>query len=245
MKCEFCGGDLSLEAKVCPHCGQVNKHAQQHIRDMEHYKGQFESTQKGVYSATKKYTEITTKVIIISLLVVAIVLLMLAAAFSWDISYDIKKMSMKKNAKEYTAILDEYLEAEDYVGFDSFCEKNYIDAYDCEDYEPYGALIRATGNYVDFYLVFMSCLDSGFTGTAEWMCSQLNYFYESIDLEQYSYMQGADNPDAKKALERMESNIGQMLQTYLGLTAEEVASLKEMSDAQRTVLIEERFTDEE
>jgi hypothetical protein len=244
MKCEFCGGDLSLEAEVCPHCGRLNKHAQQHIKDMKHYKGQFESTQQGVYSVTRKYTEITTRIIVIALLVVGIVGFLLAAAFSWDIKYNWRKADIKRNAKEYIAVLEEYMEAEEFAKLDAFCQEKYIDTYSCDAYDPYAAVIRTAGHYTDFYLTFMGCVDKEFTGTAEWMCDQLNFFYNSLDPENYTYMSSADNPDAMKALEKMESDVELMLQVYLGLTPEEIASLKDMTEAQRTVLIEEKFTDE-
>lgn len=44
MKCEFCGGTLSLENEYCPHCGRPNEHARKHIEDMRHYDSVYEET---------------------------------------------------------------------------------------------------------------------------------------------------------------------------------------------------------
>ena len=56
MKCEFCNGNMSLEDLHCPHCGQINKHAQQHIRDMQRYQGEFNETKEDVITVTQKYS---------------------------------------------------------------------------------------------------------------------------------------------------------------------------------------------
>ena len=37
MRCEYCGGNISLEAEECPYCGAPNKHAKQHAKDMKKY----------------------------------------------------------------------------------------------------------------------------------------------------------------------------------------------------------------
>lgn len=44
MKCKYCGGNLTLEQAYCPHCGRPNEEAAQHVKDMEHYKSNFEDT---------------------------------------------------------------------------------------------------------------------------------------------------------------------------------------------------------
>ena len=66
MKCEFCGGTLSLEEEYCPHCGQANKHAKQHIKDMRHYQGKFENTEKYVRNKATTYSEVSVRAIIIA-----------------------------------------------------------------------------------------------------------------------------------------------------------------------------------
>ena len=49
MKCKYCGGNLTLEQAYCPHCGRPNEEAAQHVKDMEHYKSNFEDTKSDVY----------------------------------------------------------------------------------------------------------------------------------------------------------------------------------------------------
>ena len=58
MKCKYCGGNLTLEQAYCPHCGRPNEEAAQHVKDMEHYKSNFEDTKSAVYEVAEKNTEI-------------------------------------------------------------------------------------------------------------------------------------------------------------------------------------------
>ena len=58
MKCKYCGGNLTLEQAYCPHCGRPNEEAAQHVKDMEHYKSNFEDTKSDVYEVAEKNTEI-------------------------------------------------------------------------------------------------------------------------------------------------------------------------------------------
>ena len=53
MKCKYCGGNLTLEQAYCPHCGRPNEEAAQHVKDMEHYKSNFEDTKSDVYEVTE------------------------------------------------------------------------------------------------------------------------------------------------------------------------------------------------
>ena len=76
----------------------------------------------------------------------------------------------------------------------------------------------------------------------QYMGEQLNYFYDTLDMENYSYYESVDVEQAQVFLERMEQTVKVLLQTYCGLTAEDVESLKELSEARRMVLLEERMS---
>lgn len=246
MKCEFCGGDLSLEAEVCPHCGQLNKHAQQHIKDMKRYHGEFENTKKGVYSVAKKYTGVTVRCIIITVMVVLIVLLWLLYDNAYRIKRDILRNQASKKEEEYSEILDEYLAEEDYRGFLNFCEMNGISLYyeDGEFYQ-YRRLINATSRYFQVAIKVMELTVSREEANISYLCSNLSEFYDYLDAEKYSYYEDLNNEMVWQTLERLEENLKLTLRTYCNLTEEEADSLKELSDAKRTVLIEEKLLNDE
>lgn len=244
MKCEFCGGDLSLEAESCPHCGQLNKHAQQHIKDMKLYRREFESTKKGVYSATKKYTEVTVRMVIITVMVVLIVALGIIYSNIYSIHRDVQRSLASRREEEYSRILDDYLAEEDYRGFLVFCESKGISLYyENGEFDAYQRLADAVGCYFQVSEKVMKVALSTEEDTldSDSLCYELNQFYAYCDPEKYTYYKGEDRAETWQALERMEENIKLMLQTYCNLTEEETDSLKELSEARRTVLIEERL----
>lgn len=249
MKCEFCGGDLSLEAERCPYCGQINKHAQQHIRDMKRYHGEFEDTKRGVYSVAKRYSEVAVRFIIIGILAVLMIIMLVI----YNNAYSMRRIFMQQDAKqhveEYSEILDGYLAEEKFREFDMFCTEKFIDRYfDDGEYDQFQPVIRAVGSYLDVRESLMRLIgaeeEEQKTTYIRNLCSNISYFYGYIDLEKYSYYEGADREENIKAIETMESNVQAMLRTYCNLTEEEALSLKDLSEAKRTVLIEEKLGNE-
>lgn len=244
MKCDFCGQSLSLEEEVCSHCGQPNPHAQKHIRDMKHYKGEFESTRRGVYAATGTYKEVTVRAIIIAVLVVLIAVMLYLYDNVYGLHLDYLEADAKRNVKEYTSVMDEYIAEEDFRRFSLFCEKHEIGGY-IEGYEMYAPVIRAAAYYVwfcDNVMYFVTDpLEEEETPDWDDVAYALNEFYDACDWSRYEYMENADRPENVQALATMENNMLLMLQTYLGFTGEETAGISELSEAKRTVLFEEKF----
>lgn len=248
MKCENCGGNLSLEDLNCPYCGTVNKHAQQHVRDMKRYHGEFQETKKDVYATATKYTGITVRAIMIAVLLILTVVLAIVGAESYSFRRILLEKRAEKNFAEYCAVMDQYLEKEDYMAFHAFVEANSIGGYDT-DYEKYIPIMRASSQYTYLYDnilgVYTNTLkeneDSMASDRVKYLSEQLNYFYDSLDMENYEYIENYDSLQNRNALAQMEQNVKALLQTYCGLTKEDVDGLGEMSEARRMVLLEERI----
>ena len=77
MRCENCGGKISLEATFCEYCGSPNPHAQSHAREMKRFRRDFEKSRSSVHSAVRSYTGLSVHMVIIVLLILAIFLLFL------------------------------------------------------------------------------------------------------------------------------------------------------------------------
>jgi len=244
MKCSFCGQSLSLEEEFCAHCGQMNPHAQQHIQDMKHYKGEFENTKQGVYAATGRYKAVTARVVIIAVLVVLIAIMLCLYNAVYDIYFEYMRMDAGRNVEEYTAIMDEYLAEEDFRSFSLFCDEREISSYE-EGYEQYAPVIRSTDYYVwfcDNMMKFVTdSLEERKASDWDYLVYALNEFYNAYDLSEYEHLENVDRPENLQALETMENNIRLILQTYLDFTEEETAAMRELSEAKRTVLFEEKF----
>ena len=153
MKCPYCGGNLSLEDETCPHCGRLNEQALQHVKDMKHYKGEFEHTKKHVYIATNRYTKVVVRVVIIAVLFFVIIVLHNLGERSYSIVRSIGQYQSRRHAAEYMKQLDQYIEEEDFAAFTAFCNGQKIDCYE----EPYTRYIPVKQT-AQSYVIFMKIL---------------------------------------------------------------------------------------
>lgn len=249
MKCENCGGNLSLEEVACPHCGTINKHAQQHVYDMNRYQGEFANTQSDVYEVTRNYAGITVRAVIITVLLIVIGIMTFVISESYSIERGLGESKANRNYKEYSAIMDAYLAEENYLAFNAFCEINHVD-YHRAPYEEYVQLARVSNDYKYLYETIMDIAMSRDDEEMEllnqerWLdriTEELDSFYKNTDVNEYRYYDGVDTEEKQAIVEKMKESMELLLQTYFGLTAEEAAGLEEMSAAKRAVLLEEKL----
>ena len=244
MKCEKCGGNLTLEDVVCPHCEALNEHAVQHIRDMNRYKKDYEGTKRQVYSVTQKYAGFSVRMIIIAVLIVLIVVCGVLSGEAYSIRRKIMQADAKKNAASYKQQIDEFLEDRDYYAVAAFCNEHCIYS-STEEYEEYASFIYATQYYAYIYDYVLKTLKpyegANMQNKAKYIAEHLDQFYAIFIPEQYSYRYiGEDEEDIRIALE-MQEQIHALLMAYCGLTKEEADALPDMSSAERTLLIEEKL----
>lgn len=244
MKCQYCGGNLSLEAEKCPHCGKINIHAQQHIKDMREYQGAFADTQSDVYRVAKNHSGITVRAVIISALLLVIVGVIFFNAQMYSIKYDLRESEANRKAKQYKERLEEYLEEENYQAFWAFCNAYNISGYG-DAYEEYRPIINVAREYTYFYRYIMELKtvqrEYMYDSTLESVGRTLDSFYEYMENDGYNFGEVAENEETIERLQAMEEKVKSLLIVYCGLTEEEADSLKELSSAKRMVLIEERM----
>lgn len=245
MKCKYCGGNLTLEQAYCPHCGRPNEEAQQHVKDMEHYKSNFEDTRSNVYEVAQKNTEIMSHTVIITVLVILCVLVFLVSAFSWEIHRNLVRMDTLLQQTKYEKQLEQYLEEEDYQGFESFCERHYIRPYD-DHFTSYQLFIQATQCYSYIYQGVMNVVITKNPDIFSNYFEQIADYYERLwkmlhpeekyDISQYEEL----SEENKEKLQRIGEKVDVLMQSYFGMTEEELQSFREMSKAQKVVFLEER-----
>ncbi|MBO4980953.1 MAG: hypothetical protein J6C84_03550 [Lachnospiraceae bacterium] len=242
MKCEYCKGNLSLTDAYCPHCGRPNVQAQQHIRDMDRYQGDFEDTRKSVYSIAAKYKEIVTLVVILAGLLFAIALLAVIGASSYSVKRTVLDVRARHDQKEYREILDGYLEDEDFLSFSAFCSARRLSGYD-EGYKDYAGIIQACDSYYYFYSSLMQFLNYEKTDGhfQEWMTENLNEVYKRTEIKESGASQDVKDRE-REVFEAIRNQTGVLLEVYCGLSREEVQSLPDLTNAQRSVLLEERIS---
>jgi hypothetical protein len=246
MKCENCGGNLTLEDVVCPHCESVNQHAIQHIRDMKRYRKDYEGTKEGVYSVIKNYVGVTVRIVIIAVLIVLIFLCARQREDSFSIKLNSMRKEAEKNAEEHKAVIDDYLENGEFRALDYYLEVNVI-GVSMPAYEDYKAVFNAISNYSFFYADIIGYMHpSGEKNLATYptrLEEDIRQFYELFDEEHYIniYIQ----PQHKEYILQMKDEMEALMITYCGLTEEEAEGIWEMSKAERMTLLEERLLHEE
>lgn len=246
MKCEYCGGSLSLEDEYCPHCGQPNKHAKQHIKDMRRFQGEFEDTRNYVYEKTKTYTEMTVRVIIIAVLIILIVVTSIARVRSWKIVDSLREGSAAMHYAGYSKVMDQYLAEEDYVDFYQYCLEKNIRYYKGAYEEQYGRVIQLAMMYSSLLDNFSNYIDFQEGGSPDTTVRNIQdslysfYRYYEEDSSWY-YGNGQVTEQYLEAADTMLVNVEDILVTYCGFTREEAQEMQELSSASRAVLLEEKL----
>ncbi len=243
MKCDKCGGNLTLEDVVCPHCDAVNEHAIQHIRDMKRYEKEFSGTKNDVYSVTKNYTGITIRIVIIAVLLIMTVICGLVSGNAYSIKRQVVQNETNKNIRACKMQINEYLENRDYYALAVYFDEKHIETYEPE-FEEYNVIEFAVNQYKYFYSSLMRTMkpyDEDLSEEFTNMARYLSDFYEVYDKESYRYM--GDSEMNKKAIAGIEEQLHALLQAYCGLSKEDILELPTMTEAKRALVIEEGMTD--
>lgn len=244
MKCEYCLAPITLEDKYCPHCGRANHVAIQHVNDMAKYQKKFDTTQKEVMDVTRKYKSVTARIIILGILVIALVVLVILNASSYSLYSTINSKKIIKNKQYYMTKMDEYLSDDDFLGFATFVEVNSLTNYRVtNDNDPkmnwYRPVMNAASNYSNVYMQIMRI----YTGTgssydAKNIGDGLNYFYSSLTRESNNLY--GELESYEEVFGNMDEQCRGLLIKYLDFTYDEASSFLEMSEAKRSVLVEEK-----
>jgi len=246
MKCKYCGGNLDLEHKFCPHCGRPNELAQQHIRDMEKFRGEFDRTQKDVYQHASKWSGIFVRLIILAAIIVMFFIMAFVTQNAWSIKREHMTKSANRHYAEYSALLDKYLEEMDYSSFSSFLDYHQVDTYD-PTYNKYYGLEWAADSYCRILEDMMNIVMPAKYGSREWyyeyLSDNLDRFYQNTELSFYGEYHPVDAEFVQPHWDRMEHTINDVLITYLGFSEKEARELRGMSKPKRTLLLEEKIED--
>lgn len=244
MKCDHCGGNLTLEDLACPYCGKENPHAKQHISDMKRYNRDFSNTRSEVYSVVNRYSGIAVRSVIIVVLLIAILVAGIVSSESYSIKRHMEQANSARHVEEYMEIMDAYLAEEDYLSFKAFCEAHYIDGFE-DSYTKYRPIILTTNQYSTICYHLMRIITAEDRESQErylgYMADSIEYFYKYMDIDQFQYYDGAVCEENVQMLQRIEENLQALFRSYFGLSAEEAAGFGELSQAKRIVLLEERL----
>lgn len=246
MNCKYCGSSLSMEDRVCPYCGRTNEQAAQHIKDMDKYHGAFTTTQRNVYGVVWRYKAVSVRMILFTVLVLLIVGVTLVSDNLYSIQRRIRQSDARQREREYTALLDTYLEEENFQAFKAFTEAHSINSYSVDAFYSYSEVQWACSNYIRVYEGILEmaypCDNSNIGNTMRSMLDALDGFYNALDSDiTYRECTVAEEERNSKALAAMEQNVERLFVSYIGLTPEEATGLRSMTQTGRERVIFDRW----
>ena len=226
--------------EVCPYCGSKNIESAGHRAKYKSYKKKSRET---VEEAERKYNSnkpLITASIILVFLIIGVIGMTFAAEKTEFMDSDIAHSETLRKADEFKGILNDYLEAGNYVAFYNFFERHNIYETDPE-YEEYKLLKQLSREYIytmsDIEQLVM--YGEGYTWDKESdikSCgNNIRFFYSSYgyaedDLEGYKYREYAED---------MKNQMNAAVKVYFGLDDKGLEDYLALSENEQTLFIEE------
>ena len=246
MKCENCGGRISLEDEFCPSCGAVNRNAQKHIKDMRRYQSTFANVQQDVQEATKRYSEVTVRIIMIAVLLIMAILFSLVAMNPTRFERIGKGLRLKVTYSHWVKEFDDAIEEQDplrvaYIRNDIGLYRDYDSETMQKQY-----LADMSDRYIAFqdYLLMMQDPFSEYdtdTERLDMLQSSLRGFYGFAGDLKEKRMQKNMTDSEIVYVAALESNVSDLLHYYLGVPYEDMEALSQMSRAKMSVALKKYY----
>ena len=251
MKCEHCGNNLRLEDKFCPYCGRTNLLAQQHQREMQHFSREFTKTRTDVLEQSSRFNRRTVRITILSILVALCAVMAFLCVKADDIRWWRMERQIEAKADIHMAELDRLIEDRDFIGVYAYYNGNHL-SYGYSSSSPlrnYEAVYYVSMYYKRFYEDLMTLMVIkkneeiykyySKDGLIEEMAGGLHSLYEEMEPQEYHPEQWAEDKIAY--MEDMDETIQQLTVRYFGISEEEAAGMRTMSEARMSVMLEEAY----
>lgn len=237
MKCAKCGSNLEIDMAFCPYCGASNPVAEKHRADMAKYSKDYEKTKEEVIGNSKRFNTKTLKITVLAVTIAAVAATIILCIFMVDRGGRYSWKYIKKDP-EKEAMVKELVAECDYIGlYDYFESEHFRFDYGTENTD-YNDLMRISTLYNELYVEILRTKQPmiNFNDVSGNITSKIisinNYCKWKYKKEDITYF-----------LSSMKRDMGLMLETYLGLSREQVESLDSLSDANLGLLIEEALSD--
>ena len=247
MKCEHCGCNLQIEDSFCPYCGQPNPFAVRHQREMQHFSREFQKTKQDVLEKSSRFNRRTVRITITAVLIAACAVMAFLCAAADDIRYMQNEKKIEAEAQHHKAEINTLMEERNYAGLYSYMDRNHL-SYS-QALREYDAVYLTSMQYVRLYENLMILLSKAHDEEA-YKYYQKEELIESIAGEIGSISEAMEENDfrpeefteeKKEYMEDLQDMTGRLLVRYLHITEEEAEQLPSMSQARRSVLLEDAY----
>ena len=236
MKCEHCGANLRMEDAFCPYCGTENPFAKQHRADMERFTEDYKKTREEVLTKSRQFNHKNFKITLTAITIAMAAVLMLLVVFNDSLCYDHERATALRESSSYTEELKELIAHDDYLAVYELMYSKKMNVYYGEGLYEFSDVKSASYNYAEIFEDLLTAQDpSSYSKyAASYISDALKTFYSDRYADEHEeYIQ--------TYLDHLMRDVNLMLKTYLKLNDDEIALLPELSDAERTLLIEEAY----
>lgn len=242
MKCQHCGANLTIDDEVCSFCGSANPFAAKHRREMRRFTNEFNRTKTDVLKESRHHSKWAAKITLIAVMVALNLIIWFAIGNSYEIEDFFMRQKVEGEYFKHKAALDEYEENRQFIAFEYYYNEN--DLYCSDMFDEYRVVSNVCSQYMSAYTYLMNIVTKDETDYyshedyLEYLSEQLEYLYDFASKDEY------DDPNWYKPIhqECMYAAVKQMedlIQTYLGVSDEDIANFSEMSTARRQIIMEE------
>ncbi|MCR5675057.1 MAG: zinc ribbon domain-containing protein [Lachnospiraceae bacterium] len=252
MKCPNCGANIGIRDEFCAWCGKPNDRASRHVQILKKYREKTDETKADIETQTLKRVPLFIRLLVIALLLAGFVILIIVVEHSWDWENQREQEQALRRAPEYTVVLDQYIRDRDHLAFRRFMNRHSISVYghygdDSYPYRKYRGYERVNDG---FFLIVADVLylypyrsdsyqdeDNYVTRIAD----NVNSFYSAYE-RGLSDEDDPLSPEARAAAEDLEAQTRALLVAYLGVSEQDAAGIRTLTEAQRKLLIESAWS---
>lgn len=242
MKCPSCGSNLTIDDEKCLFCGTDNPFAVKHRKEMRHFTKEFNETKEAVMEKSYHVNRWAVKVTLIAILVAANLAVLFFINNIYDFEDFFRERELKNNYAIHKEQLDKMEENRDYIAF--ACYWTDYNMYSCDVFDEFYLVSQACNSFSYLYQNTMDIVTKeeseyySHEDRIEHVAEQIEYVYkyankrDYVDEEQYK-------PQHQECLDDLVEDMEAFVQTYYGLTDEQIESFEELSKARRQILLEE------
>ncbi len=234
VNCKNCGAPLSLNEAFCPHCGTANPEAQEHLKKLKDLDERFDNASREVAIEVKKSKKGYGILLILVMLLLANLVVFVLHSATYDIADRI--IAGKMSDSEIKAQLDEFLDKGEYIELELFMKKFTLSYKDYRDYNLIANLAGYQDRMIDAVTQYLYGTEN-YSDPLVRICEAVTDYEE-----EYGYLKKSDSETVCFHIEQINTEVNGFLKSYLKLTDEDLAGLKDMSSSALLILVNERLT---
>ncbi|MFI3170290.1 MAG: hypothetical protein R3Y06_10135 [Faecalibacterium sp.] len=247
MKCPACHAPLMIEDAYCRYCGNKNPYFTMHREDLKEFTEEFKETQQEVVQKATHVNQRSIRVAIVCVLIFLNLFLFIACSSVSNCRVSYKTWQTNQNETEIRATLEEYSDTGDILAMDQYFLNDVI-IYG-SNLSDYYMVYHATGYYASIFECTYDLLllrQDGYISesTCEYLGNYLVSFYDCLTPDEDDPEEWY-NEEHTATLTMLQEKLEVLLEGHLNIPAEDIPTLLELSDLQRTIAIKEAVSNNE